>query len=50
LFNYYWVCLIIVGLILFVAMLGAIIIAWDNKNKIENNIEILDKHLIIWKN
>jgi NADH:ubiquinone oxidoreductase subunit 6 (subunit J) len=27
LFNYYWVCLIIVGLILFVAMLGAIIIA-----------------------
>jgi NADH:ubiquinone oxidoreductase subunit 6 (subunit J) len=50
LFNYYWYLFLIVGLILFTAMIGAIIIAWN----LDLNFHVhasdfnLKKNIILW--
>jgi len=50
LFNYYWYLFLIVGLILFIAMIGAIIIAWNLE--VNSYIYTSDfnskKNIIIW--
>jgi len=50
LFNYYWYLFLIVGLILFIAMVGAIIIAWNldlNLPTYTSDFN-LKKNIILW--
>jgi len=50
LFNYYWYLFLIVGLILFTAMIGAIIIAWnlDLNFHVHGSEFNLKKNIILW--